>query len=136
MRQTKKFVLDAEIDAYVHATKGTRSASERVNELLKRAMLAEQYERLEVEASAFFAHTARDRSETKSFQKAAVRTFLRGHVLTSSDELAAKLVSAKTDARITAGARSFLLGRLESQPTVKGAKGRRRWTRDELYEDK
>jgi len=28
-----------------------------------------------------------------------------------------------------------LLARLKSQPAVKGAKARRRWTREELYED-
>ena len=84
MRLTKSFALDTEINEYIHATKGTRSASERFNELLKRAMLAEQYERLEIEASAFFAHTASDRSEPRDFQKAAVHTLVRGRVLASN----------------------------------------------------
>jgi hypothetical protein len=44
-------------------------------------------------------------------------------------------VPAAQDARSEAGARSALLARLSSQPAVKGAKARRRWTRDELYED-
>ncbi|HEV1994761.1 MAG TPA: type II toxin-antitoxin system prevent-host-death family antitoxin [Candidatus Acidoferrum sp.] len=59
----------------------------------------------------------------------------RSYVVTSHGEPVAKLVPAAQDARIAAGARSALLARLKSQPVVKGAKTRRRWTRDELYED-
>jgi hypothetical protein len=136
MRVAKSLTLDEEINEYILATKGTRSAGERFNELLRRAMLAEQYERLEVEASAFFAHTARDQSETKNFQTAAVRTLIQGRFLASNHESSAKLVSGEIDAGIAAGARSSLSARLESQSTAKGAKGRRRWTRDKLYEDK
>jgi hypothetical protein len=77
VRLTKSFTLDAEINEYVDTTKGDRSASERVNELLRRAMLEERYEQLEAEAAAFFAHAAGDRSEAKAFQKAASRTFDR-----------------------------------------------------------
>jgi hypothetical protein len=50
---------------------------ERVNELLRRAMVEEQCERLEAEAGAFFARETRGRSEAKAFQKAASRTFDR-----------------------------------------------------------
>ena len=77
MRLAKSFTLDAEINEYVDTTKGGRSASERVNELLRRAMLEEQYERLEAQAAAFFATTAGDRSEARAFQKSALRTFER-----------------------------------------------------------
>jgi len=77
MRLAKSFMVDAEINDYVDTTKGDRSASERVNELLKRAILAEQYERLEAEAAAFFADAAGDRGETKRFQDVALRTFGR-----------------------------------------------------------
>lgn len=59
----------------------------------------------------------------------------RSYVVTSHGEPVAKLVPAEQDARITAGARSSLLGRLKSQRAVKGAKAHRRWTREELYED-
>jgi len=44
-------------------------------------------------------------------------------------------VPATQNDRIAAGARAALLARLKSQPAVEGAKARRRWTRDELYED-
>jgi hypothetical protein len=77
MRLAKSFMVEAEINEYVDTTKGNRSASERVNELLRRAMLEEQYERLEAEAAAFFARDAGDRSEAKAFQGAALRTFDR-----------------------------------------------------------
>jgi hypothetical protein len=40
-------------------------------------MLEEQYERLEAEAAAFFAHASAHRSETEIFQEAALRTFDR-----------------------------------------------------------
>jgi len=77
MRLPKSFTVDPEINEYVDSTKGERSASERVNELLRRAMLQEQYEKLEAEAAAFFAEASDNRSETQAFQKAALRTFDR-----------------------------------------------------------
>ncbi len=77
MRISKSFTIEPEISNYVDETKGERSASERVNELLRRAMVQEQYERLEAEAAEFFASAQPDRAETKEFQKAALRTFGR-----------------------------------------------------------
>jgi prevent-host-death family protein len=59
----------------------------------------------------------------------------RSYVVTSHGEPVAKLVPAAQDARAAAGARSALLARLKSQTAAKGAKVRRGWTRDELYED-
>jgi prevent-host-death family protein len=59
----------------------------------------------------------------------------RSYVVTSHGEPVAKLVPAAEDARAKAGARAALLARLKSQPAVKGIKSRRRWIRDELYED-
>ena len=59
----------------------------------------------------------------------------RSYLVTSHGQPVAKLVPAAQDARSEAGARSALLDRLSSQPAVKGAKARKRWTRDELYED-
>jgi hypothetical protein len=52
-------------------------ASERVNELLRLAMIQEQYERLRAEAAEFFAHAHSERAEAKEFQKASLRTFGR-----------------------------------------------------------
>jgi hypothetical protein len=76
-RMPKSFTIEPEINDYVLNTKGSQSASARVNELLKRAILAEQYERLEVEAAAFFADGDKDRAATKAFQQAAIRTLGR-----------------------------------------------------------
>jgi hypothetical protein len=77
VRLAKSFMVDEEINEYVDTTKGNRSASERVNELLRRAMLEEQYEQLEAEAAAFFARVADGRREAKAFQNASLRTFDR-----------------------------------------------------------
>ena len=59
----------------------------------------------------------------------------RSYVVTSHGEPVAKLVPAGQDARTLASARSSLLARLKSQRAVQGTKARRRWNRDELYED-
>ena len=58
----------------------------------------------------------------------------RSYVVTSHGEPVAKLVPATQDARAAAEGRSALLARLKSQAVPKGAKARRGWTRDELYE--
>jgi hypothetical protein len=79
MRKRATFTLDEEILAKIDATKNGRSASERVNELLRRAFRAERRERLEREAEAFFAQpeTPEERAERKAFHKAALRTLAR-----------------------------------------------------------
>ena len=78
MRIPKSFTLDSEVSDYVEGTKGDRSASERVNELLRLAIRAEQDERLDAEAATFFGATAEsERDETNAFQDAALRTFQR-----------------------------------------------------------
>jgi len=60
----------------------------------------------------------------------------RSYVVTSHGQPVAKLIPADKDEGIASGARSALIIRLKSQPAARGAKARRRWTRDELYEDK
>jgi len=74
----KTYTIDPELDDYVVTTKGVRSASERVNALLRRAMIQERDEKLEAEASAFFsAARGKRRKGTLDFQEAALRTFDR-----------------------------------------------------------
>jgi hypothetical protein len=74
----KTYTIDPEIDEYVATTKGDRSASERVNALLRRAMIQERDEKLDAEAAAFFAAAPRKRRKgTQDFQEAALRTFDR-----------------------------------------------------------
>jgi hypothetical protein len=78
MRISKSFTIDPEISEYLSETRGERSASERVNDLLRRAMQQEKYERLEEEAQAFFSRAeVQERKETRAFQTAAMRTFKR-----------------------------------------------------------
>lgn len=80
MRLAKSFTIEPDLNEYVEETKGDTSASERINRLLRRAMIQEQYDKLEAEAAEFFADTATtgtDRAETKSFQSASLRTFGR-----------------------------------------------------------
>jgi hypothetical protein len=77
-RLIKSYTIDPEVDEYVAATKGEHSASERVNALLRRAIIQERDEKLEVEAAAFFAPAQRKRRRsTLELQKAALRTFDR-----------------------------------------------------------
>ncbi|MFZ0771626.1 MAG: hypothetical protein ACLP56_12485 [Candidatus Sulfotelmatobacter sp.] len=74
----KTYTIDPEIGDYVAATKGGRSASERVNALLKRAIIQERDEKLEAEAAAFFATAqGKRRKAALDFQEAALRTFDR-----------------------------------------------------------
>jgi hypothetical protein len=78
MKLAKSFTIEPDLNEYVASTKGARSASERVNELLRRAMLEEQYEKLEREAAAFFAAASKEsRREVRSFQRASLRTLSR-----------------------------------------------------------
>ncbi|HEV8076311.1 MAG TPA: hypothetical protein VGP66_10700 [Candidatus Acidoferrum sp.] len=73
----KSYTIEPDVNNYVEATKGAQSASKRVNQLLKRAIIQEQYDQLEKEAAEFFAAQAGDRHETKSLQRAARRTLVR-----------------------------------------------------------
>jgi hypothetical protein len=73
----KSYTIEPDVNDYVEATKGGRSASKRVNELLKRAILQEQYEQLELEAAQFFVSEPGDRSDTNALQRAARRTLER-----------------------------------------------------------
>jgi hypothetical protein len=74
----KSYTIDPEIGEYVASTKGDRSASERVNSLLRRAMNQERDEKLTAEAAAFFSAAKRkNRKGTLDFQEAALRTFDR-----------------------------------------------------------
>jgi hypothetical protein len=76
-RLAKSYTIEPEVNTYVLATKGDASASERVNELLKRAIAQERYEHLEQEAAAFFAAEADHRTGTSAFQKAQRRVLER-----------------------------------------------------------
>jgi hypothetical protein len=78
MRIPKTFTVDESLLAAVESTKGDRSMSERVNELLKLALELEQRDALEREAALFYstANESERRAE-RAFQKAALRSFTR-----------------------------------------------------------
>ena len=78
MRSSKSFTVDRSILDYLQRTRSSRSRSERVNELLRRAILEEQYEALEKEAAEFFAVAARtERAESRAFAAASQRSITR-----------------------------------------------------------
>lgn len=76
-RSSKSFTIDRSILEYLQRTRSHRSRSERVNELLRRAILDEQYEALEREAAEFFSAGKRDRAESKAFRAATQRSLAR-----------------------------------------------------------
>jgi predicted CopG family antitoxin len=78
MRNSKSFTIDQDIDEYLTETRGEGSASDRVNELLRRAIRQERLEKLDREAAAFFSDARNaERSEARAFQKASMRTLTR-----------------------------------------------------------
>ena len=77
-RPSKSFTIDISILDYLQRTRSRRSRSERVNQLLRRAILAERYEALEREAAEFFvAPEETERSEAKAFAAASRRSIAR-----------------------------------------------------------
>ncbi len=75
-RMSKSFTIEPDLDEYVKATRGSRSASERVNELLRRAMVQEKYDRLAEEAEAFYS-AGESRTEAEAFQAAQLISLQR-----------------------------------------------------------
>lgn len=77
-RLSKSFTIEPDVDDYIARTRGVSSASERVNELLRTAMIQERYQRLEREAAEFFAkRSAEERRGAKAWQKASSRAVVR-----------------------------------------------------------
>ncbi len=77
-RSSKSFTVDRSILDYLQRTRSGRSRSERVNELLRRAIREEQYEALEREAAEFFAAVGKtQRAESRAFARASRRSITR-----------------------------------------------------------
>ena len=75
MRVSKSFTIEKSIVSYVKKTRGNRSNSDRVNELLSEAIELEQELELELEAAEFFAaESAESRAEARTFQEASIRS--------------------------------------------------------------
>ncbi|MGO9646576.1 hypothetical protein SBA1_1190003 [Candidatus Sulfotelmatobacter kueseliae] len=77
MRIPKTFTVEESLLADLERSRGNRSTSERVNELLKRALEHEAKENLEREAALFYSENANDRAERRAFQKASIRSLER-----------------------------------------------------------
>ncbi len=70
--------LDREVVEQIKKTRGKASVSERVNHLLKRALLAERYKKLEEEAARFFAEVgAEEREESEAIYRLSLETMQR-----------------------------------------------------------
>jgi hypothetical protein len=77
-RFSKSFTIDGSILDYLQRTRSSLSRSERVNELLRRAIREEQYEALEREAAEFFAAAGKqERAESQAFAAASQRAITR-----------------------------------------------------------
>ena len=77
-RSSKSFTVDRSILDYLQRTRSTRSRSERVNELLRRGILEEQYKALAQEAAEFFKVTREaERAERRAFSAASQRSMMR-----------------------------------------------------------
>jgi hypothetical protein len=76
-KTTKTLSLDRDIVDRIQRTKGTRSDSERANQLLRKALDIETNAALEREVEALFARPSKDRKERRAFQKATVAVLTR-----------------------------------------------------------
>jgi hypothetical protein len=76
LKETRSFSLDRDLLQLLEDTKGEESASERVNQLLRFALEAERYSRLENEAEQFYG-SVNDTEETRAFQSAAIKSWVR-----------------------------------------------------------
>ncbi len=79
VRKTRSFSLDPELLSEIERTKGSASASERVNQLLKYALETERKASLYQEAAQFFgsAPPADERAERRALQKAGLKSWSR-----------------------------------------------------------
>lgn len=78
MRKTSSFAIEEPTLDYIGETRGRRSRSQRVNELLARAIRQERYEKLEQEAAEFFAsQSPAERAEARAFQRASLKAMAR-----------------------------------------------------------
>ena len=77
IRKTRSFSLDPDVLSGVERTKGSASASERVNQLLKYALEMERKAELFEEAGRFFSSAPAEREERRAYQRASVRSWAR-----------------------------------------------------------
>jgi hypothetical protein len=76
-KKTRSFSLDADVLSDIDRTKGSASASEHVNQLLRFALEMERKASLEQEAAEFFRTASEDRDERRAFQRANSNSWAR-----------------------------------------------------------
>jgi Arc/MetJ family transcription regulator len=80
MRKRATFTVDEELLQRIEHSRGERSASERVNELLRRGLERELEEELGRQAQQFFAKPdADERAEREGFLKLTKKSWARDH---------------------------------------------------------
>jgi hypothetical protein len=75
-RISRSFTVDGSILDYLQRTRSGRSRSDRLNELLRKAILQEQYEALDKEAARFFAAVGGNERRERSAATAATQRLL------------------------------------------------------------
>jgi uncharacterized protein YqeY len=77
-RYSRSFTIDSSILDYLQRTCSHRSRSDRVNELLQRAIRQEEYEALEREAAEFYSKAVKqEQAESRAFAQASRETLAR-----------------------------------------------------------
>ena len=77
LKKTRSFSLDPDVLSEVERSRGSASASERVNSLLKSALEIERRANLWQETARFFRTAPDDREERRAFQNANLRSWSR-----------------------------------------------------------
>ena len=78
VKKNTSFSIDRDLLLEVKRSRGGRSTSQRVSQLLRRALELERLERLEQEAKDFFgSQTAVEREEALAFQAASLSSLTR-----------------------------------------------------------
>jgi hypothetical protein len=78
MRIPKTITVEESILADLERSRGDRSTSERINQLLKLALEQEAKQTLEREAAVFYSgNKKKGRTERRAFQKASLRSLER-----------------------------------------------------------
>ena len=76
-RKNRSFSLDPDLLDAIERTKGSDSASERVNQLLRCALETEHRARVDQEIVEFFSDVPDDREARQAFQAAGLKTWAR-----------------------------------------------------------
>jgi hypothetical protein len=75
-KQSRSLSLEREVIQQLEETKGSDSTSQRANQLLRLALEAERYARLENEAQQFYG-SINDREETRAFRSGSMKSWGR-----------------------------------------------------------